>query len=57
MDNYRLGEEAKEDLIRIYQWGVKRFGMIQADRYFDNFFNCFEMIAERPFSFESIDHI
>ncbi|WP_332911733.1 hypothetical protein [Algoriphagus boritolerans] len=29
MDNYRLGEEAKEDLIRIYQWGVKRFGMIQ----------------------------
>jgi toxin ParE1/3/4 len=57
MANYKLSEEAKEDLIRIYQYGVKRFGMSQADRYFDNFFNCFEMIAERPFSFESVDHI
>lgn len=57
MDNYRLSEEAKEDLIRIYQWGVKRFGMTQAETYFDNFFICFEVIAERPFSFESIDHI
>ncbi|PZV85529.1 toxin ParE1/3/4 [Algoriphagus aquaeductus] len=57
MANYRLSEEAKADLIRIYQFGVKRFGMSQADRYFDNFFNCFDMIAERPFSFESVDHI
>lgn len=57
MAKYRLSEEAKEDLIRIYQYGVKRFGMSQADRYFDNFFNCFERIAERPFSFESVDHI
>ena len=57
MADYRLSEEAKEDLIRIYQFGAKRFGMSQADRYFDNFFNCVEMIAERPFSFESVDHI
>lgn len=57
MANYRLNEEAKEDLIRIYQYGAKRFGTSEADRYFEDFFNCFEMIAERPFSFESIDHI
>ena len=57
MANYRLSEEAKADLIRIYQYGVKRFGMSQADRYFDNFFNCFDMIAGRPFSFESVDQI
>jgi len=57
MANYKLSEESKEDLIRIYQYEVKRFGMSQVDRYFDNFFNCFEMIAERPFSFESLDHI
>ena len=57
MADYKLSEEAKEDLIRIYQYGVKRFVMSQADRYFDNFFNCFEMIAKRPFSFESVDHI
>lgn len=57
MANYRLSEEAKEDLIRIYQWDEKKFGMTQAETYFDNFFNCFEVIAERPFSFESINHI
>lgn len=57
MADYRFSKEAKEDLIRIYQYGVKRFGMNQADRYFDNFFKCFEIIAERPFSFESVDHI
>lgn len=57
MANYRLSEEAKEDLIRIYHYGLKRFGMTQADNYFDNFFNYFEMIAERPFSFESVNHI
>lgn len=57
MANYRLSEEAKEDLIRIYQWGEKRFGATQAERYFNNFFDCFETISERPYSFESVDHI
>ncbi len=57
MANYRLSEEAKEDLIRIYQWGQKRFGVIQAETYFNNSFGCFEVIAQRPFSFESVDHI
>jgi toxin ParE1/3/4 len=57
MADYRLSEEAKEDLIRIYRYGVNRFGMSQADRYFENFFECFEMIAERPYSFESVNHI
>lgn len=38
MANYRLSEEAKEDLIRIYQWDEKKFGMTQAETYFENFF-------------------
>lgn len=57
MANYRLSNEAKEDLIRIHHYGVARFGMAQADKYFEAFFDCFEIIALRPFSFESIDHI
>ncbi|GMQ27147.1 type II toxin-antitoxin system RelE/ParE family toxin [Algoriphagus sp. oki45] len=57
MADYKLSEEAKEDLIRIYRYGVNRFGMSQADRYFENFFECFERISERPLSFESIEHI
>ena len=57
MANYRLSNEAKNDLIRIHQYGVKRFGEQQADKYFNTFFDYFDMIAERPFSYESVDHI
>ncbi|SFU75674.1 toxin ParE1/3/4 [Pustulibacterium marinum] len=57
MANYKLTNEAKNDLIRIHQYGVQKFGMTQADNYFESFFKYFDMIAERPFSFESVDYI
>jgi toxin ParE1/3/4 len=57
MAKYRLSQEAKNDLIRIHHYGVEKYGMKQADKYFESFFNYFEIIAEQPFSFESIDHI
>ena len=57
MVKYRLSNEAKGDLIRIHHYGVKKFGMIQADKYFDSFFEYFDIIAQRPFSFESVDFI
>lgn len=57
MADYRLSNAAKEDLIRIHHYGVGRFGVIQADKYFNTFFDYFEMIAERPYSFESVDYI
>lgn len=57
MAEYRLSNEAKNDLIRIHQFGVKKFGEIQADNYFNTFFEYFDMIAERPFSYESVDYI
>ena len=50
MAKYRLSNEAKEDLIRIHHYGVEKFGIAQADKYFD-------IIAQRPFSFESVDYI
>jgi len=57
MANYKLSESAKEDLIRIHHYGVKKFGVSQADKYFYAFFDYFESIAKRPFSFESVDFI
>ena len=57
MANYRLSNEAKNDLIRIYQYGISKFGVIQADAYFDALFVCFNTIAERTFSFESVAYI
>jgi toxin ParE1/3/4 len=57
MAEYRLSNAAKEDLIRIHQFGVKKFGITQAEKYFYSFFDYFEIIAQRPFSFESVDYI
>jgi len=57
MAEYRLSNAAKEDLIRIHHFGVKKFCITQADKYFDTFFDYFDIIAERPFAFESVDYI
>ncbi|MCR9182998.1 MAG: type II toxin-antitoxin system RelE/ParE family toxin [Flavobacteriaceae bacterium] len=57
MAKYRLSNEAKEDLIRIHQYGVKMFGMAQADKYFETFFEYFDIIAQSPYSYESVDTI
>jgi toxin ParE1/3/4 len=57
MANYRLSNDAKEDLIRIHHYGVEKFGMVQADKYFESFFEYFDMIAQRPFAYESVDFI
>lgn len=57
MIKYKLSNEAKEDLIRIHQYGIKTFGMNQADKYFDSFFDHFEIIAKRHLSFEAVDFI
>ncbi|MEL6304443.1 MAG: type II toxin-antitoxin system RelE/ParE family toxin [Bacteroidota bacterium] len=57
MAKYRLSTEAKNDLIRIHHYGVEKFGVTQADKYFESFFMQFDSIAERPFSFEKVDYI
>ena len=57
MAKYRLSNTAKEDLIRIHHYGVKKFGTAQADKYYDSFFEYFDVISQRPFSFESDDFI
>lgn len=57
MANFNLSNTAKEDLIRIYQYGVRKFGESQAEKYFHSFYEQFEKIAERPYSYEAVDHI
>ncbi|MEQ6165751.1 type II toxin-antitoxin system RelE/ParE family toxin [Ekhidna sp. MALMAid0563] len=57
MAKYRISNIAKADLIRIHQYGTSTYGMDQADRYFNAFFDKFELISERPFAFESVDFI
>jgi len=57
MANYRISNEAEEDLIRIHHYGVKKIEMAKDDKYFESFFEYFDIIAQRPFSFESVDFI
>ncbi len=57
MARYKLSIVAKEDLIRIHHYGVMKFGMTQADKYYNSFFEYFNIISEQPFSFESVDYI
>lgn len=57
MANYKLSKSAKQDLIRIHHFGTEKFGVAQADKYFETFFDYFDIIAERPFAFESVDYI
>lgn len=57
MASYILSNQAKADLIRIYHYGAFKFGEIQADKYFYNFFDYFELIAQSPQTFEAVDYI
>ena len=57
MTSYKLSNTAKEDIIRIHQYGVSKFGIKQADLYFHQLFEYFEIIGKNPFSFEAVDYI
>ncbi len=57
MYNYRLSNTAKEDIIRIHHYGIKQFGLTQADKYIDSLFTYFDIIAQNPFAFESASYI
>ena len=51
MGDYFLTREAKEDLLRIYEFGVYYFGTPQADKYFNTMHDCFAKIASNPYMF------
>jgi toxin ParE1/3/4 len=57
MANYRISETAKADLRRIYRSGVRQYGEAQADRYYDAFFERFELLAEQPYLYQAVDDI
>ena len=57
MGNYRLSENAKSDLKRIYLQGLRMYGEVQADKYFNDFFERFEQIAEQPLLYPTVDEI
>ncbi len=57
MGSYKLTEDAKDDLRRIYRYGVMEFGETQADLYYDALFRHFDQIAKNPYLYQSVDFI
>lgn len=57
MYSYKLSFEAEEGITRIYEYGYYKFGVVQADRYYDMLFECFNKIAINPLMFPTADHI
>jgi toxin ParE1/3/4 len=51
MFSYKLNIQAEEDLTRIFKYGMSRFGMLQANKYYDMLFDCFSKIASNPYLF------
>lgn len=51
MYKYHLSFEAEEDIVRIFEFGLNRFGLQQANKYYDMIFECFNKIASDPFMF------
>lgn len=54
---YKLSQEAKLDMARIYWRGVEEFGERQAVRYYEALIQRFEVIAEAPYMYPAVDHI
>ena len=57
MAKYRISEDAKEDLKRIYRRGIQEYGEPQADLYYEEFFKRFEQLAEQPYLYQAVDDI
>ncbi len=57
MGSYRITDEAAVDLDRIWRRGFQEHVERQADKYYQAFFDRFEMIADPPKMFPAVDYI
>lgn len=51
MYSYKLSIEAEGDIIRIFEYGMGQFGVLQAAKYYEMLYECFNKIALNPFMF------
>ena len=57
MATYKLSPDAEDNLYCIWVYGAKKFGIAKADKYYRAFFHQFDLIAQDPFLFPSVDYI
>ena len=54
---YYLTQAADADLERLYEWGIDRFGVNVADKYYDGLIARLAQIANTPQLWQEVDHI
>ena len=57
MLSFRLSNNAKDDLERLYLYGYARYGEAKADEYYSSLFSTFSRICENPHVYQSVDHL
>ena len=57
MGTYKLSNEAKADLDRIWLRGLREYGLEQADKYYNALFNRFAELADNPYLYQAVDDI
>jgi toxin ParE1/3/4 len=55
--NYRLSERALADLDRLYDHGIKNYGLRQADEYYDGLITRFQAIVDSPLQWRLVDEV
>lgn len=57
MENYKISEEADEDLRHLFRYGILTFGLNAASLYYDGLIERFEKLAENPYLFRAVEDI
>ncbi len=57
MASSRLSQAAAEDLHRLFDHGIDRFGLDQAIEYLDGLIRRFSKLAETPNQWQAVEHI
>lgn len=57
MAHYELTPLAQDDLVGLHQYGVRQWGLTQADTYLSELFDHFEKIATDPHRYPAVTDI
>lgn len=57
MSEYRLSEDAEQDVAEMYRRGFWEFGELQADKFYSQLFDSLELLASFPQSGRAADDI
>lgn len=57
MASYSLSKEAIDDLDRLLDYGIDKFGLNATSSYFDGLYRHFSELADNPLQYQAVDHI